>query len=101
MNIDDYRIGFQTDIAAKINEGMLYDLGDVYSVTMNVTPVFNDQMGHISSQTIGMKTGVEGFEQNLNQVGQVHFINDKPYINRQEQFYNGRNLTTVYKSPNG
>ena len=33
MNIDDYRIGFQTDIAAKINEGMLYDLGDVYSVT--------------------------------------------------------------------
>ena len=49
MPIDDYRIGFKTDIAAKINEGMLYDLGDVYSVSPNVTPVFNDQLGHIST----------------------------------------------------
>lgn len=42
MNVDAYRVGFETDIAQKINDGMLFDQGDVYSVSANVTPVFND-----------------------------------------------------------
>ena len=76
---------------------MVYDLGDIYSLTTNVTPVFNDQSGHVSTQTIGIKTGATGLEQ----IGQVYFVNDMPYINRQQWFYNGRDFTSVYKSPSG
>lgn len=31
----------------------------------------------------------------------VQFVNGMPYINRAEQLDNGRDLTTVYKSPSG
>ena len=61
--------------------------------------MFNDQIGPVSTQTIGIKTGATG----LDEVGMVQFVNDMPYINRAEQLDNGRkgDLTTVYKSPSG
>ena len=63
MTFDTYRVGYQTDIAYKIIKGMVYDLGDIYALSTNVTPVFNDQSGHVSTQTIGIKTGATGLEQ--------------------------------------
>ena len=72
MHVDDYRVGFESDIAQKINAWMLFERGDVYTVSSNVTPVFNDQRGHVSTQTIGIKTGATG----LDQLGKVLFVND-------------------------
>ena len=60
MSVDSYRVGFETSIAKKIDDACTsksFDQGDCYSVTKNVTPVFNDNYGHIQRQKIDIGTG--------------------------------------------
>ena len=74
MKLSDYRVGFQTPIADKINNqcvGQPFDQGDCYIVTRNVTPVFNDNFGHIQIQKIDISTGATG----LDNIGKIKFIN--------------------------
>ena len=79
---------------------MNFTQGDVYMVTSNVTPVFNDQHGHIQNQKIDIRTGVNG----LSDIGKVKYVNNRPYINREKQFLNGvtyNSTSSVFISPQG
>ena len=83
--------GFVNPLAAVINSGANYTLGNDWSLYNITTPIQNGNIGFQKNVQYGTYTGSNG----VDEIGQIRIINGAAFCNKLVEIYNGTNFVNV------